>query len=97
MELLLNIIKSPFICIGWIIIGAVAGTLANQIMKSRAPLINDIITGWVGALVGGMVMSLLNINTPAFGLQAFCANIAVATLGAVLLIAALRALRGQPG
>jgi purine-cytosine permease-like protein len=38
-----GIILSPIYCIGWIIVGAIAGAIANNIMKSEQPLLWDII------------------------------------------------------
>ncbi|NWF68069.1 MAG: GlsB/YeaQ/YmgE family stress response membrane protein [Chloroflexi bacterium] len=82
-----GIIASPFICIGWIIVGAVAGGLARQITGSKdRPFLNDLILGLVGAVVGGFIMSLLDIGRPDGGLSAFIVTLIVATLGAVVLI-----------
>ena len=94
--LISDIIRAPFICIGWIIIGFVAGALARRIMgASNQPFINDIILGFIGSFIGGFVASLLGFYQPNGGLTAFLVNIIVATLGAVILIAIGRTIRGQ--
>ena len=41
----------------WIIIGGLAGWIANMIMKTDGSLVKNIVTGIVGALIGGFVMS----------------------------------------
>ncbi len=47
---------NPIICIGWIIVGAIAGGLARQLMGSKdQPFINDVVLGLVGSVVGGFV------------------------------------------
>jgi uncharacterized membrane protein YeaQ/YmgE (transglycosylase-associated protein family) len=96
MELIGDIIKSPFICLGWLIIGAVAGTLAHRfVTKSNQPLIVDIIVGWIGAFLGGIIFGLFNIETAEYGIGGFIANLVVATVGAVVLQFLLRTLRGR--
>jgi uncharacterized membrane protein YeaQ/YmgE (transglycosylase-associated protein family) len=90
-----SIIAAPLICIGWIIVGAIAGALANSFMKTNQPLIADIILGLLGALIGGFILSLLGVSRPEGGLTGVIASLVVATLGAVILIAIVRALRGQ--
>ncbi|MFA9288682.1 MAG: GlsB/YeaQ/YmgE family stress response membrane protein [Weeksellaceae bacterium] len=69
----------------WIVLGLIAGWLASIIMKTDArqgPL-TDIILGIVGALIGGFLFNLFG----ASGVTGFnIYSIAVATLGAVILI-----------
>jgi uncharacterized membrane protein YeaQ/YmgE (transglycosylase-associated protein family) len=95
LDLLAEIVKAPFICVGWIIVGAVAGALAHSIMKSSMPLISDIILGLVGAVVGGWIVSLLDIGRPSGGLSGIIVSLLVSTVGAIVVIAVIRVLRGQ--
>jgi uncharacterized membrane protein YeaQ/YmgE (transglycosylase-associated protein family) len=95
-ELIGDIVAAPFICIGWLIVGALAGAIAHSIMRSAAPLIGDIILGLFGAVVGGFVVSLLGFYTPETGLSAVLANLFVAIIGAIILIAIGRMIRGRP-
>lgn len=91
-----SIIKSPFICVGWIVVGAVAGALARRIMGAKdRPLVNDIILGLVGAIVGGFVAGLFNPSLPTGGIGLVLANLVIATVGAVVLIALGRMIRGR--
>jgi uncharacterized membrane protein YeaQ/YmgE (transglycosylase-associated protein family) len=96
MDFLGDLIKSPFICLGWIIIGALAGAAANRLMHSRSPLIMDIILGWAGSIVGGLIMGLLGVGEPDGGLGLVIVNFIVATIGAVVIIYLVRAVRGRP-
>ena len=67
----------------WIIIGGLAGWAANAIMKTDGSLIKNIVTGIVGALVGGFIMSF-------FGASGFTGvnlwSFVVALLGSIVLI-----------
>ena len=75
--------------IAWLIVGAIAGWLAGQVMTgSGFGLLADIVVGIVGALIGGFVLSLFGLA----GTAGFVGSIIVAFIGAVLLVAILRAL-----
>lgn len=74
----------------WIVFGAIAGWIASAIMKTNEGVLMDIILGIVGAVVGGFIMSMLGKSgVNGFNLYSFL----VAILGAVALIAVVRALR----
>ncbi len=76
----------------WILFGALVGWIASLVMKTDAEqgLLLDIVVGVAGAVVGGFIMSVLGASgVQGFNLYSFL----VALLGAVLLIAAVRALR----
>ena len=76
--------------IAWIVVGAIAGFLANQVMGSREGLIMMVILGIVGGLIGGFVAtSLLKIGSvDGINLE----SILIATLGAIGVIFVARAL-----
>lgn len=78
----------------WVVLGLVAGWLASMIMKTNSaqgPLM-DIVLGVVGAVVGGFVMNLVGMaGVTGFDLY----SLAVATLGAVILIALGRMFTGR--
>lgn len=82
--------------LAWIIVGLIAGWLAGEVMRGRGygPLA-DIIIGIVGALIGGfLAANLFGVPNPINGINV--GTIVVAFLGAVVLIAILRALpRGR--
>lgn len=95
MDIISDILRAPFVCIGWLIVGAIAGALAHSIMKSSAPLIGDIILGLLGALVGGFVVGLLGFYRPEGGVDGVIASLVVATVGAIILIAVGRLFTGR--
>ena len=73
----------------FILIGIAAGWLAGQIMKgSGSSLVGDLIVGVLGALLGGFLFGMLGIRTTGL-----LGSLITATVGAVILIAGLRALR----
>lgn len=74
----------------WIVFGALAGWVATAIMKTNESLVMNIVIGIVGAVVGGWIMSLLGQGgVSGFNLYSFI----VAVIGAVVLIAIVRAIR----
>jgi uncharacterized membrane protein YeaQ/YmgE (transglycosylase-associated protein family) len=61
-------------------------------------LVGDIIVGLIGAVIGGLIISLLTgkgLNDAAFDTGSFILNVIVAVIGAVVLIAILRAVSGN--
>jgi uncharacterized membrane protein YeaQ/YmgE (transglycosylase-associated protein family) len=76
----------------WIIFGALVGWVASLIMDTEesGDVVLDVITGVVGAFLGGMVMSLLGFAVVGgFDLSSFV----VAILGAIVLVAIVRSVR----
>ena len=74
----------------WIlVIGALAGWLAGQVMRgSGFGLLGDIVVGIIGSLIGGFIFGLLGIY--AYGLVG---RVVMATVGAVVLLYLIRKLR----
>ncbi len=70
--------------VAWIVVGAIAGFLANQIMGSRQGLLMMIVLGIVGGLVGGFIAtSVLKIGSVnGVNLE----SILIATLGAIAVV-----------
>lgn len=68
--------------IGWIIVGIIAGWLAEKIMKRNHGLLTNLIVGIIGAFIGGGILSLVGIE----GNQGMILSILTATLGAVVLL-----------
>lgn len=66
----------------FLIIGAIAGWLAGQIMKgSGFGAIGNIIIGIVGSVVGGLTFSLLGLSSGGL-----IGSLVTATVGAVILL-----------
>lgn len=80
--------------IAWIVVGLIAGWLAGMVMKGGGyGLIGDIIIGIVGGLIGGFLASLVFGADMVNGFN--LVSIIVAFIGAVILIALIRALPGR--
>ena len=71
--------------IAWIVVGLLAGWLAERITGRNHGLLMNLVVGIVGAFVGGfLVSSLLGFQyTEGFNLP----SIVVATVGAIVLLA----------
>ncbi len=79
--------------VGWlaaIIIGGLAGWLAERVMKSSMGLFMNIILGIVGAIVLNAILSALNVGVLGVG---WIAYLITGFIGACLLIAVGRAFR----
>lgn len=74
--------------IGAIIIGILAGWIAEQVLKRNHGLVTNLIVGIVGALLGGFLAGLLGIN---FG--GFIGSLVISTVGAILLLLILSAIK----
>ena len=79
--------------IGSIILGALAGWIAEKIMKADMGLLMNIVLGIVGALVANFLLSLVLGGT--IGAGSIIGQLLVAVAGACLLIFAVRAIRGR--
>ena len=80
-------LTSPFICVGWIIVGAVAGAFARRIMGAQdKPFVQDLILGIAGAGIGGILLGLVGVGTPDGGIMLIIFNLVLATATASLLI-----------
>lgn len=76
--------------ITWLIVGLVAGVLASAVIGDGFGLIGDIVVGIVGAFVGGWTFREAGWHAPFGGLAG---TIAVAFVGAVIVLAVVRLLR----
>ena len=75
----------------WIIIGGLAGWIANNVMKGGSQgLLSNIIVGIVGAFVGGWLFNALNISP-----SGMIGSLITAVVGAIVLIYVLRLVRSR--
>jgi len=81
--------------LSWILVGLVAGWLADLVMKGRGSgVLFSMILGVIGALVGGfLASSLFGVADPISGFN--ITTLLIAFLGAVLVVAIVRALPGR--
>ena len=67
--------------IGFILIGILAGWIAEKVMKRNHGLLTNLAVGVVGALIGGFLAGMLGL-----GASGLIGSLIVATLGAILLL-----------
>jgi uncharacterized membrane protein YeaQ/YmgE (transglycosylase-associated protein family) len=74
----------------WIVIGGIAGILAEALVGGlRSGLIGAIVVGILGAIIGGWLFGVLGVNAGT----GIAAEIIKALIGAVLLLLILRGTR----
>ncbi|WOI53715.1 GlsB/YeaQ/YmgE family stress response membrane protein [Parvularcula sp. LCG005] len=66
----------------WIVIGGIAGWLAEQVMKSNQGLLMNIVLGIVGAVVLNAILMAVGVGT----LGGLLGQLVIAFLGACFLI-----------
>lgn len=73
-----------------IIIGALAGWIAEKVTSSNMGFFSSILMGIIGAVVGNFLARQLGM-----AVYGFWGNLAAAVVGAVIIIWAYRAIRGR--
>jgi uncharacterized membrane protein YeaQ/YmgE (transglycosylase-associated protein family) len=82
--------------ISWLIVGAIAGWLAGYLVKGDESMgvIGHIVLGIVGGIVGGFLAGLITGGDYITGIN--ITTIVVAVIGAVIVVVAWNAIRGNP-
>jgi uncharacterized membrane protein YeaQ/YmgE (transglycosylase-associated protein family) len=82
----------PLVWLTWIIVGVIAGWLANLVMRKRIGLPENLLTDIVGALIGGSLFNVIGLPGAAeFRLW----SVLVSIVGAVFLLGVLRLFQGK--
>jgi uncharacterized membrane protein YeaQ/YmgE (transglycosylase-associated protein family) len=84
--------------VGWIgtlFIGALAGWIAEKVMKEDHGLIKNIIIGVIGSFIGAFLANALGIRLGEIFQGWFIGNLIVAAVGAIVLLYVLRLVRGR--
>jgi uncharacterized membrane protein YeaQ/YmgE (transglycosylase-associated protein family) len=74
---------------GMLIIGILAGYIAEKVTASDHGLLTNLLVGIAGSFVGGELASLLNIQ-----FHGWLGNLIVAAIGAILILWIWRSFRG---
>ena len=75
--------------IGMLIIGILAGYIAEKVTSSDHGLLTNLLVGIVGSFVGGTLANVLNVE-----FYGWLGNLIVATIGAILLLWIWQSIRG---
>ena len=75
--------------IGMLIIGILAGYIAEKVTSSDHSLLTNLLVGIVGSFVGGTLANVLNVE-----FYGWLGNLIVATIGAILLLWIWQSIRG---
>ncbi len=79
--------------LGWLtflIVGLIAGWVADKLMQRGHGLLENLVVGVVGAYLGAFLFRLLGLTTTGF-----VGALVVATIGAVVLLAIVGAVRSR--
>ena len=79
--------------ISWIVLGAIAGFLANMLIGGGEGVIGTIILGIVGAVVGGYIASAIFHKGDVTGVNV--ESIVISVLGAILVLVVWRMVQGN--
>jgi uncharacterized membrane protein YeaQ/YmgE (transglycosylase-associated protein family) len=75
--------------IGMLVIGIIAGYVAEKATASDHGLLTNLLVGIAGSFVGGNLASVLNVE-----FYGWVGNLIVASIGAILILWIWRAIRG---
>ncbi len=81
--------------VAWIVVGAIAGFLASQVMRARESLLMMVVLGVVGGLVGGYVASTVLKMGTVDGIN--LESVVIATLGAIAVVFVVHLATGSRG
>lgn len=76
--------------VSWIVLGAIAGFLANMVVGGREGVIGTVILGIVGAVVGGYIAAAVFHKGDVTGVNV--ESIVISVLGAIIVLFVYRAL-----
>ena len=79
--------------LAWIVLGAIAGFLANLVMRGRTGIIGTILLGIIGAVVGGWLAGTVLGVADVTGLN--LESVLVAVFGAIVVLFLARAFTGR--
>jgi len=74
----------------WLIVGLIAGWVADKLMGNQYGLVGDLLIGLAGSLIGTALYILLTGHRPGGPLG--ITHLIMAVIGAVLLLAVMRAI-----
>jgi len=83
-------ITDPGQIVTWIVVGIIAGILAGMVVRGRHfRLLTSAIIGLLGAIIGGVLFSLLHISLPPFfntSIEIRLSDVLISFVGAVIVL-----------
>lgn len=79
--------------IAWIVLGAIAGFITNLLMGGKEGVIETIILGIIGAVVGGFLAGTVLKVADVTGIN--ITSIVVAVIGAIIVVLVYRMFMGR--
>ena len=80
---------------GTLLIGVLAGWIAEKVTRGEHGLITNLIIGILGAYIGGFLANALGLRLGEVFHGWFWGNLLVSVVGAVILIVVVKMLRGR--
>jgi uncharacterized membrane protein YeaQ/YmgE (transglycosylase-associated protein family) len=84
--------------VGWLgtlIIGGLAGWIAEKVMKTEQGIVMNVVTGIVGSYIGAFLANALGIRLGELFSGWFWGNLIVAAVGAVVLLYVLKLVKSR--
>ena len=81
--------------LGTLLIGALAGWIAEKIMKADHGLLTNIVVGVAGSFAGGFLANALGLRLGEIFQGWFWGNLIVSVIGACILISVYRMIRAR--
>jgi uncharacterized membrane protein YeaQ/YmgE (transglycosylase-associated protein family) len=81
--------------LGTILIGGIAGWIAEKVTSSDMGLLMNIVTGIVGSFIGAFLANLLGLRLTELFQGWFLGNLIVSAVGAIVLLLVIKAIRGR--
>ncbi len=84
-------ILQPGSILGWLLMGLIAGYLGSTFVRGRGfGCLGNTVVGLIGAIIGGILASALDI-----GHFTFCGSVFISFIGAVIFVAVLQLFTGE--
>lgn len=88
-----SILGVAWVWIVWIVIGGIAGAIADQLVQgNKLGIIGNIVVGIIGGLLGGFILGLFGIDV-----SGWFWTFVTALVGAIVLLLIVRAITGGRG
>lgn len=84
--------------VGWLgtlLIGALAGWIAEKVMRTDQGLLMNIIVGIIGSYIGAFLANALDFRMGELFSGWFLGNLVVATAGAIILLFVIKLVRNR--